>query len=94
MNKMTLKNFFMMFLAGLLIIAMMIIIGATAEENGVIYWLGLTIVCAAVIFILYETVQISNKLNNTNNELNKLKEQLKQLVPPANENKPEEHKEV
>lgn len=83
-----------MLLAGLLIIAMMVILGATAEENGVIYWLGLIIVCCAVIFILYETIQVSTKLNNTTNELNQLKEKLKKLVPPTAEQKQEENKEA
>ena len=94
MNKITVKNFFMMLLAGLLIIAMMVILGATAEENGVIYWLGLIIVCCSVIFILYETIQVSNKLNDTTNELNQLKEKLKRLVPPTSEDKTNENKEA
>lgn len=87
MNKITLKNFFAVLLACLLIIAMVIIQGATAEENGIIFWLGLIIVCCAVIFILYKTVQISQKLSDSNAELNAVKDKLSKLLPPKEENK-------
>lgn len=87
MNKITLKNFFAVLLACLLIIAMLIIQGATAEENGVIFWLGLVIVCCAVIFILYKTVQISQKLSDANTNLNALKDKLSKLLPQKEEEK-------
>lgn len=87
MNKITLKNFFVVLLACLLIIAMIIIQGATAEEIGIIFWLGLTIVCCAVIFILYKTVQISQKLSDTNANLNVLKDKLSKLLPQNEEEK-------
>lgn len=82
MNKITLKNFFAVLLACLLIIAMVIIQGATAEENGIIFWLGLIIVCCAVIFILYKTIQISQKLSDSNMELKAVKDKLSKLLPP------------
>lgn len=87
MNKITLKNFFAVLLACLLIIAMVIIQGATAEENGIIFWLGLIIVCCAVIFILYKTVQISQKLSDANTNLNALKDKLSKLLPQKEEEK-------
>lgn len=87
MNKITLKNFFAVLLACLLIIAMLIIQGATAEENGIIFWLGLVIVCCAVIFILYKTVQISQKLSDANTNLNALKDKLSKLLPQKEEEK-------
>ena len=80
-----------MLLAGLLIIAMMIIQVPSEGETGLIYWLGLIIICCSVIFILYETVSISNKLNATTNELNELKEKVRQLKPAKTEEKKEQN---
>ncbi|GEM_PF-2604722 len=91
MNKITLKNFFAMLLACLLIIAMIVIVGATSEENGVIYWLGLIIVCCAVVFILYKTIQVSQKFNGTLSELNALKDKFNKLSSKQKEENKDEN---
>ncbi|MBQ9254313.1 MAG: hypothetical protein IJ180_11650 [Bacteroidales bacterium] len=93
MNKITLKNFFMMLLAGLLIVAMMIMQWPTGEEVDFKFWIGLVIIVCAVIFILYESVVISNKYYKTLTELNNVKTKLKQLSPKPEEKK-EENNEV
>ena len=80
MNKITLKNFFMMLLACLLIIIMMLVqIPAFENKIPFTFTLGLVVMVAACIFILYQTVTISNELYKNKSSLEKISKELDTL---------------
>ncbi len=86
MNKITLKNFFAVLLACLLIVAMMLLqLPNTQTVFKFAYIIELIVVVAAVIFILHKMVAISNELaqktallDNISKELASLKDKEKQ----------------
>lgn len=80
MNRSIFKNFFTMLLAGLLIIAMAVLQRPEEDGHGLVYWLGLIIICCCVVFILYNTVKISQSLYEKDKELASLKNRLQNLV--------------
>lgn len=81
MNKITLKNFFTMLAAGLLIIAMELLQGPCDEKSSFKFWLGLVIIVCAVAFIIYKTITISNALHKAQSEVAAMKGKLKKLAP-------------
>ncbi len=89
MNKITLRNFFVVLLACLLIVIMMLIqIPSYQDKIPLTFTLGLIVMIASLIFILYQTTTISNNLykNNylleeKNKQIEQLKKELQQLTP-------------
>lgn len=78
MNKITLKNFFKMLLAGILIVIMMLVQISSFEEEKIplTFTLGLIVIIAAIIFMLYVTIQISNALYQNKTSLDKIKKEV------------------
>lgn len=89
MNKITVRNFFVVLLACLLIVIMMLIqIPSYQDKIPLTFTLGLIVMIASLIFILYQTITISNNLykNNylleeKNKQIEQLKKELQQLTP-------------
>lgn len=81
MNKITLRNFFVMLLAGILIVIMMLVQLPAFEGDKVpiTYTLGLIVVIAAIIFILYQTIVISNELYEKKTSLDRIAKELNSL---------------
>lgn len=88
MNKITVRNVFVVLLACLLIVIMMLIqISSFEDKIPLTFTLGLIVVIACLIFILYQTITISNKaykdkclLDEKNNQIDKLKAELQHLT--------------
>lgn len=85
MNKLAIKNTFTVLLACLLIIAMMIVQGLNSEVMGIVFWIGIIISVCAVLYIVYQTFVLSNRLNKTQKELNDVKTRLKQVAKTPEE---------
>ncbi|MBQ7984281.1 MAG: hypothetical protein IJ250_01435 [Bacteroidales bacterium] len=77
MNKITLKNFFMILLACLLIIVMMLVqLSNFTDQTPLTFTLGLVVMVAACIFVLYETITISNDLYRNKSSLDRINREL------------------
>lgn len=94
MNKITLKNFFTMLAAGLLIIAMELLQGPCDEESSFKFWLGLVIIVCSVAFIIYKTICISNALHKAQSEASSMRAKLKKLAPEQEKHKEETNSKV
>ncbi len=88
MNKITVRNVFVVLLACLLIVIMILIqISSFEDKIPLTFTLGLIVVIACLIFILYQTITISNKaykdkclLDEKNSQIDKLKAELQHLT--------------
>jgi magnesium-transporting ATPase (P-type) len=78
MNKITLKNFWKVFVCGLLIVAMMLV--QIEDVIGMMkFWVALSVIIAVIIYILANVIKTSNQLNDANNEILNLKAKIRTL---------------
>jgi membrane protein implicated in regulation of membrane protease activity len=77
MNKVAFKNFFKVLLAGLLIIAMLLM--QLEDISPLAFWITFIIVLVSVVFVLLQTTKVSKQYDRLQEENMQLKAKIREL---------------